>query len=109
MQGYAMQSDAAGAQALNDGFGEMQACGRRGDRSFLAREHGLVVGAILLVDAAAAGNIGRQRHVAALLDRLIEHRTVEREGKRDFATLAFCFDRGVELVEEADPAFAAEA
>ena len=70
------------------------------------REHGLVVGAVALVDGAAAGDIGRQRHVAALGQRLVEHRAVKREGKRHLAALAsLAFDRGVELVEEADPAF----
>ena len=33
---------------------------------------------------------------------------MKREGERDFAALAFGFHRGVELIEKADPAFAAE-
>ena len=57
----------------------MQARRRRRDRAFVAREHGLVVAAVALVDRAAAGDIGRQRHVAALGQRLVEHRAVERE------------------------------
>src|SRR5207302_437262 len=45
---------------------------------------------------------------AALLDRLIEHGTMEREGERHLTPLAFFLDRGVELAEEAHPAFGAE-
>ena len=44
-------------------------------------EQGLVVGLVLLVGRAARGDIGRQRHVAALGNRLVEHRTME--GKRE--------------------------
>ena len=90
----------------------MQPRGRRRDRAFLAREHGLVVGAVLLVDVAAAGDIGRQRHVAAFGQRLVEHRAGEGKGERHLAALValpFLLDRGVELFEKADPPFAAEA
>ena len=96
-------------EAATRARGEMQAGGRRRHRALLAREHRLVVGAVRLVGAAAAGDIGRQRHVAALGQRLIEHRAMEREGKRHLAALPLGLDRGVELVEEAHPAFAAEA
>ena len=48
----------------------MQPRGRRRHRARLAREHGLIVGAVLLVDAAAACDIRRQRHVAAFGQRL---------------------------------------
>ena len=81
---------------------------RRRNRALLAREHGLIVGAILLVGRAAAGDIGRQRHVAALGKRLVEHRAVKGEGKCDLAALPFGFDRSVELVEKAHAALAAE-
>ena len=60
------------------------------------------------VDGAAAGDIGRQRHVAALGQRLVQHRAVEGERERDLAALAFGFDRGVELAEEAHFALVAE-
>ncbi len=86
----------------------MQARGRRGDRTVFAGEHGLIVGEILRVDRAAAGNVGRQRHVAALGQRLVKHRTVECERERDLAALAFGFYRGVELTEEAHPTLVAE-
>ena len=42
-----------------------------------ARKHGLVVGAVLLVGRAPGGDIGRQRHLAALGYGLVEHRTME--------------------------------
>ncbi len=51
----------------------------------VAGEHGLVIGAVVLVDGAAAGDIGRQRHVAALVERLVEHRAVKRKGKSHLA------------------------
>ena len=75
----------------------------------VVREHGLVVGAVALVDRAAAADIGRQRHVAALGQRVVERRAVKRERKGHLAALAFCLDRGVELFEEAHPAFGSEA
>ena len=86
----------------------MQARGRRGDGAVLAREHGLIVGEVALVDGAAAGDIGRQRHVAALRQRLVEHGAMKGEGERHLAALALGLDGGVELVEEAHPALAAE-
>ena len=73
------------------------------------REHGLVVAAVRVVGGAPRGDIGRQRHVAALGDGLIQHRAVEREGERHLAALALFLHRRVELAEEADPALVAEA
>ena len=90
----------------------MQSRGRRRDRALVAREHGLIIAAVVLVDFAAACDIGRQRHVAALGQRLVEHRAVKVKAKRHFAArlaLALLLDRGVELIEETDAAFAAEA
>ena len=87
----------------------MQPGRRRGHRAFGAREHGLVIAAVLLIGRAAAGDIRRQRHVAALLQRLVENGVGESEGERDLASVAFVFDRGIELFEEADPALGAKA
>ncbi len=88
----------------------MQSRGRRGDRSLFVREHGLVVGAVGLVDGERRlGDIGRQRHFAAFLQRLVEHRAGKRKGERRLAALPFGLDRGVELTEKADAAFSAEA
>ena len=110
MQRHPMQSDAALAQRGGRGFGEMQPRGRRRDRAFLAREHGLIIGAIVLVDLAAAGDIGRQRHVAALGQRLSSAASVKAKASvTSPPSLAFLLDRGVELFEETDAAFAAEA
>ena len=50
----------------------------------------------------------RQRHVAALVDGLIEHRPMKGERQRDLAALALALHRGVELAEEADLALVAE-
>ena len=87
----------------------MQAGGRRRDGAFFTGEHGLVVGAVALVDGAAAADIGRQRHVAALGQRVVERCAVKRKREGHLAALAFLLDRGVELFEEAHPAFGAEA
>ena len=87
----------------------MQPRSRRGDRPLLPREHCLIVSAVLFVGRAAAGDVGRQRHVAAFGKRLVEDRPVKRKGERDLAALSFRLHRGVELVEEAHPALAAEA
>ena len=96
------------ASASVSAVGEMQPRGRRRDRSFVVREHGLIVGVVLRVGRTPRGDVGRQRHVAALLDRLVEHRAVEREGERDLAAVALLLDGGVELAEEADLALLAE-
>ena len=96
-------------QSFEQGIGEVQARGRRRDRPFGLREHGLVIRAILIVGRAPGCDVGRQRHCAALVDRLIEHRSMEREGERHLPALAFVLDGGIELAQEADPAFLAEA
>ena len=75
------------AQTLDHRCREMQPRGRRGDRAFFARKHCLIVAAVALVDVASARDIGRQRHVAALGERLVEHCAMEREGKRHLAAL----------------------
>ena len=109
MQRHLVHGDAARREPRQQLVGEMQARGRRRDRALVAREQGLVVGAVLLVGRALAGDIGRQRHVAPLGDGLVEHRPVERERQRHLAALALALDRGVELAEEADLALLAEA
>src|SRR5262249_37103778 len=64
------------------------------------REYGLVVGPIALVGRAP--DVGRQRHGTALVDRLIEHRPIKRNGERDFAVFALGFHGGIELTEKAN-------
>ncbi len=87
----------------------MQSRGGRGHRPLLARKHRLVVGCVLIVRRALAGDVGRQRRLAHLGDGLVERRSVKREGERHLAGLALRLHRGVELAEEADAALAAEA
>ena len=110
MQGHPVQRDAARLQGRDQLRREMQARGRRRDRAFLAREHGLIVVAVVLVGLAAAT---RYRAATAWSPRSSiawsSTGAVEREGERHLAALAFFLDRGVELAEEADLAFAAEA
>ena len=103
-----VHGDATLRELLGQLRSEMQPRGRRRDRSFVMREHGLIVGVVLRIGWTPRRDIGRQRHVAAFLDRLVEHRPVEREGERDFAAVALLLDGGVELAEEADPALLAE-
>src|SRR5262252_4318768 len=57
----------------------------------------------------AATDVGRQRHGAALVDRLVENGPVKGEGERDLAALVLGFDGGVELAEETDFALVPEA
>src|SRR5580698_11016098 len=87
----------------------MQTSRRRGNRALITRKHRLVIGAVTLVGGAAAGNIRRQRHITAFFKRLIKRRAMKRKRERHLTALAFGFDRGVELVEEADAALAAKA
>ena len=102
MQGHPVERDAARlrARATSSGVKCRPAVGAATAPSS-QREHGLVVVAVALVGRAPRRDIGRQRHVAALRERLIEHRAMEREGERHLAALAFFLDRGVELAEEA--------
>src|SRR5215469_14679029 len=79
----------------------MQRGGRRRDRAFLARKHGLIVDPVLLVGRATSGDIGRKRHVAALLDRLVEYGAMERERERRLPARALLLDDLVELTEDA--------
>src|SRR5262249_31262200 len=64
------------------------------------REYGLVVRPIALVGRSP--DVGRQRHGTSLVDRLIEHRHINRKGERDFAVFALGFHGGIELTEKAN-------
>ena len=96
-------------RADKQSFGEVQSRGRRRHRAFELREHGLIVAPVALIGCTPRGDVGRQRHGAALVDGLVEYRPVECERQRYFAALAFGLDGGVELAEEADVSFAPEA
>src|SRR6516225_3408432 len=85
----------------------MQSRGRCRDRSLRLREDGLIVGSIALVGGAT--DVGRQRHGAALVDRLVEDGPVKGEGERDLAALTLGLDGGIELAEETDFALVPEA
>ena len=104
-----MNCDAARRQRGQESFGEVQSRCRRRHRAFELREHGLIVAPVALIGCTPRGDVGRQRHGAALVDGLVEHRPVECERQRHFAPLAFGLDGGVELAEEADVSFAPEA
>src|SRR4029453_18557694 len=85
----------------------MQSRGRCRDRSLRLCEHRLVVGSVTLVGRAS--NVRRQRHGAALIDRLVEDGPVKGKGERDFAAFGFVLDGGVELAEKTDLALVPEA
>ena len=109
MQGQPVQFDAAAAQRRFQRRREMQSRGWRGDRAFIGREHGLVVGGVAIVGRALGGDVGRQRRRAEIGDGLIERRPVKRKRQRDLALFALGLDLGIEMAEQADLAFIAEA
>ena len=84
-----------------NGSGEMQASGRRRHRTFLARKNGLVVDAVLFVRRPPRGDVGRKRHGAQMIDRLIEACIAEIEGERHLAFGAALFDRRGKSPEQA--------
>src|SRR5258708_7398849 len=56
-----------------------------------------------------APDVGRQRHGAAIIDRLVQNGPMKCKRERDFPVFAFSFDGGIELAEEADLALVPEA
>ena len=109
MQSQPVESDAAVAQCGLQRRREMQPGGGGRDRALIGREHGLIVGGVAVVRRALGGDIGRQRRRADILDGLVERRTVKRERQRDLALLPLGLDLGIEMAEQADLAFIAEA
>ena len=105
---HGIEPDAAIANLPKQQLREMEPRRRRRHRAVLARKKRLVVRTILLVCRAPRGDVGRQRHLAAFRDGLVEDRAVEGECQRHLATPAFFGDRRVELSEEADFSFLAE-
>ena len=65
-------ADPGGIQRTNKVGGEVQRCGRGGNRAFLAREHRLVIGRVLSVRGTARGDIGRERHAAGAVEYQID-------------------------------------
>src|SRR5262245_5685535 len=61
---------------------------RRRYRTFHLCEYGLIVHPIALVGGAPRGDVGRQRHSAALVHGLVEHGPVESERQRHLAAVA---------------------
>jgi hypothetical protein len=55
-------------QSCKQTLGEVQSRGRRRHRAFELREHGLIVAPVALIGCAPRGDVGRQRHGAALVD-----------------------------------------
>jgi hypothetical protein len=108
MQRNPLQADAAATQGVFQRGREMQSGRGRRDRAFARREHGLVVAHVALVGGALRGDIGRQRRTAEIGDRLVERRAMKGERQRHLAFAALVLDFGVEMTEQADPAFIAE-
>src|SRR6476661_4647914 len=83
MEGERLAADTALLESLQQPRREMKRRSGRGHGTFLAREHGLVIGVVLSVRGPFRGNIGGKRHTARPLeqdlDRLL---TVEVEQRR---------------------------
>ena len=79
MQGHGVRASTPWACRPATELREMEAGGRRRHRPSVSREHGLIIAAVVLIDLAAARDIGRQRHLAALAQRLVEHGAGERK------------------------------
>src|SRR5262245_15803890 len=87
MQSDLLKADPAPFKVRQELFGEMQAGGGRSHRAFVLRKEGLVIGAVLFVRFAAGRDVGRQGHLAALGNRLIQDGSVKGKGKSYLATL----------------------
>ena len=109
MQGQPVQLDAAAAQRRLQRGREMQSRRRRRDGALVGREHGLVVGGVAIVGRALRRDVGRQRRRAEIGDGLIQRGPMKRERQRNLALFALGLDLGIEMAEQADLAFIAEA
>jgi hypothetical protein len=101
MKRHEVAFDAARVKRPHQFRREMQAGGGRRDSTLLARVNRLVVGAVALILGALRGDIGRQRHMAGGVDRLVQQRTGKIEGKQRLAGLSLLDHRGVERAEKA--------
>ena len=70
----------------------MQARSGRGDGAIMGGIDGLVVDLVALLDVALGPDIGRQRHGAVGLDRLVKLRPAKIEFQRDLAGIALAGD-----------------
>jgi hypothetical protein len=86
----------------------MQSRGGRRHRALIGREHGLVVGHILVVGRPPRGDVGRQWWVAEIGNGLVKRGAVKRKRQRDLAINTLGLDLSVEMTEQAYPAFVAE-
>ena len=109
MQGDPLHGYALLAQRCFQRRREMQASSRRRDRALFRRKHRLIVVDVAFVGRALGGNIGRQRCMAEIGDRLVKRRPVKRERQRDLAIVALVLDVGIEMAEQTYPALIAEA
>ena len=82
---YEMLGNAVIGERAEQPAGEMKPGGRRGDRALLAREHRLVIAAVLRVGVTARRDVRRERHIPQAVDRLVESGADEIEDERRFA------------------------
>ena len=97
------------SSAASSSSREMQAGGRRRHRALAPGVDGLIALGIVRQQVALAGDVGRQRRIAERLDRLVEKRAVQAEGKLHLAGLADHAHGGIERAEQAHAAVVAEA
>ena len=84
MEGQDFVADAGFGERRHQGRREMERGGRRRDRPFLAREHGLIIVAVARVGGAPAGDIRRQRHPPCLFEQQLD-RLLAFEGQQERA------------------------
>ncbi len=101
MQGDVLDRDPARRQRGQQVRGEVQARRRRGHRAVGPGIDGLVVAAIPVVLRPLGGDIGRQGHLAPLIDGGVQVGTGEVEGQDDLAPLPLLHDRGVQGAQQA--------
>src|SRR5665213_2562905 len=80
--------------------GNMQPSGRGRRRPVLAGKNGLVGRLVLLGSQPSRGDIGRQGHLAALGDGLVENGTMEGKRKGYLASFIFLCNLSIKLAEE---------
>ena len=100
VQGDKAPGDAARVERLQQAVGEVEARSRRCDGPFSAGIHGLIV--VMVARVRRAANVGRQRHGAVALERLVERRALAIEDEAHLRPVA-CLHGGREIAGEANP------
>ena len=103
MQRHAGMLHSCSSQLSEKSRREMKPRRRRRHRTFGPGEHRLVVETVFIVRQSFAADVGRQRHPADGIDRLIERRPGQIEGEDDFAAVGLVLDHRFQRSRKADP------